>query len=374
MLNNKKIIFIVFISLLFTLALNNATQAQSTNKAMGCCKTIGKDGFLNQEVEKIRDTTEEDCKDTEWDRKVSWQEGYKAVGLYCEKITNSKPAETGEKIIFSPKVSVPESKFISGEKFEISDNSSLLADYIVAIFKYSIGIIGIIAAIVLMFAGARWLTAGGNQNTISEAKTYIASSLSGLILVLGAFLILSNINDDLINLKIPAVQRIKYISMDVGCCRKTTASGEVTAQGQIGREECEKMKKDFADVSFFEGYIAYTYPDSWHAFDLAGKQDCVPKVGCCAVDMNKFQTFFMEWPWDKWACVENLEKDECDKMQTSAWWNVMPVIYSVWKEDIDTEWFWGQKCVKVKDCEGEEIFKNVSSFKASVKKQKLKEN
>jgi len=76
-----------------------------------------------------------------------------------------------------------------------------IAQYIGALQRYAIAIIGILAVIVLMMGGVIWLTAGGNQTRISEAKTLITGSLTGLVLVLASYLILYTINPDLTVLK-----------------------------------------------------------------------------------------------------------------------------------------------------------------------------
>jgi hypothetical protein len=70
--------------------------------------------------------------------------------------------------------------------------------YIKAIYKYAIGIVGILAAVVLMFGGLLWLTAGGNANQVSEAKAWIGASLTGLLIALCSFMIMATINPALV--------------------------------------------------------------------------------------------------------------------------------------------------------------------------------
>ncbi|MCX6793189.1 MAG: hypothetical protein NTY12_04135 [Candidatus Falkowbacteria bacterium] len=129
----------------------------------------------------------------------------------CKSLTPVKiETKPSDPIIITPQVSIPGSNFIAGKGVTVPESTAPIAEYLSAIFKYSAGIIGIISAIVMMYAGVRWITAGGNPKAVSEAKTYIASSLSGLALTLGAFLLLSTINLDLVNFKIDNLKYIKY--------------------------------------------------------------------------------------------------------------------------------------------------------------------
>ncbi|MEK7097259.1 MAG: hypothetical protein AAB906_00215, partial [Patescibacteria group bacterium] len=49
----------------------------------------------------------------------------------------------------------------------------------------------------MMIGGFIWLTAGGNQSRIGEAKSWIGASLTGLIIALSSYLILYQINPEL---------------------------------------------------------------------------------------------------------------------------------------------------------------------------------
>ncbi|MFH0840625.1 MAG: hypothetical protein V1865_01390 [bacterium] len=77
--------------------------------------------------------------------------------------------------------------------------SSDLCSYIGGLYKYGIGVIGILAAVGIAAAGVMWVTAAGNSSKIKDAQSWIGSSLLGLALALGAFLILSTINPALVN-------------------------------------------------------------------------------------------------------------------------------------------------------------------------------
>jgi Type IV secretion system pilin len=75
-----------------------------------------------------------------------------------------------------------------------------IAEYIKAIYAYAVGAVGIVAAVVLMIGGLMWITAGGNASSVSEAKSMITASLTGLVLVLTSYLLLNQVNPSLVNL------------------------------------------------------------------------------------------------------------------------------------------------------------------------------
>lgn len=72
-----------------------------------------------------------------------------------------------------------------------------IGEYISGIYKYAIGIVGILAAVVLMIGGIIWLLAGGNATRVGEAKAWIGASLTGLVIALCSYMILYQINPSL---------------------------------------------------------------------------------------------------------------------------------------------------------------------------------
>lgn len=97
-----------------------------------------------------------------------------------------------------------------------SDNKGLwIGEYIQAIYNYAIGIVGILAAIVLMFGGLLWMTAGGETGRVSEAKEWIKASLLGLVIALSSYVILQTINPDLVNFRPIEVADIKNLDTEI---------------------------------------------------------------------------------------------------------------------------------------------------------------
>ncbi len=110
---------------------------------------------------------------------------------------------------FVPQIPIP------GYTFDASDSSTRnIANYVKAIYKYLIGIVGIVAAITLMVGGVVWLTAGGSPERVKQAQDYIVGSLTGLVLALGSFLILGMINPALVNFRISGIGTVANVGID----------------------------------------------------------------------------------------------------------------------------------------------------------------
>ncbi len=90
-----------------------------------------------------------------------------------------------------------------------SDAELWIGQYIQGVYKYAVGVVGIMAAIVLMWAGVVWLTAGGSADKVKQAKEWIAAALTGLVLTLGSYTFLYTINPNLVIFKGLKIAKIK---------------------------------------------------------------------------------------------------------------------------------------------------------------------
>jgi len=104
-----------------------------------------------------------------------------------------------------------ECKEVNGQK---TCNFPWIGEYVAGIYKYAIGIVGILAAVVLMVGGVLWIIAGGSATMIGEAKAWIGASLTGLVIALCSYLILYQVNPALVGfngLNITMVEKIKEL-------------------------------------------------------------------------------------------------------------------------------------------------------------------
>lgn len=157
------------------------------------------------------------------------------VGLFFIALA---PSVFAADITFTPQISIPG---VSAGK--ISPTS--IGSYIIAIYKYAIGIVGILATVVMMIGGIIWLTAGGNSTRIEDAKSWISASLTGLIIALCSFLILSTVNPALTTFKPIGVDTVgkatsssSNLDLTKGCCLAYYRVSILGCGNNIMKDDC----------------------------------------------------------------------------------------------------------------------------------------
>ncbi|MDO8505410.1 MAG: transglycosylase SLT domain-containing protein [bacterium] len=80
-------------------------------------------------------------------------------------------------------------------------NVNFIGPYIVGLYKYLVGIGGIAAGIMFVWAGVKWLTSAGNAEGIGDAKKKIGGASVGLVLLLGSYVVLKLVNPELVIFK-----------------------------------------------------------------------------------------------------------------------------------------------------------------------------
>ncbi len=100
-----------------------------------------------------------------------------------------------------------------------------IGDYLQTIYKFILGIVSILAAAMMVVAGAQWLTSGGNAESITSAKHRIVNALIGMVLAYTSYFILNTINPALVNLRLPQAYLVKPINQggNEGALCKTDA-------------------------------------------------------------------------------------------------------------------------------------------------------
>ena len=61
----------------------------------------------------------------------------------------------------------------------------------VEIIRYLMTFLGIIATVIILLGGFKWLTAAGNEDRIADAKKTIIAGVIGLVIILAAFAIVT---------------------------------------------------------------------------------------------------------------------------------------------------------------------------------------
>jgi len=110
-----------------------------------------------------------------------------------------------------------------------------LGNYMRRLFTFLVGISGITAGIMIIWAGIIWLTSAGNPEKINDARHKIGNALIGLMLILGSYLILQTINPALLNLEpLSLLQRRREglpaaVTAKIPDCRGITSSSQCVA-------------------------------------------------------------------------------------------------------------------------------------------------
>ena len=119
-----------------------------------------------------------------------------------------------------------------------------IAEYIVAIYRYGISIIGIAAVIGIAIGGVYWVVSGGNSGRISTAKAWIQDSLLGLAIALSSYLILAVLNKDLTIFKSVNLATIGRQELDF-----TSGGGEgINLQQYQGKASFNTPKNDYDEL------------------------------------------------------------------------------------------------------------------------------
>lgn len=84
-------------------------------------------------------------------------------------------------------------------------------EYFLAFYVFFVGIVGILATIMVMYGGYRWIAAAGNASRIQGAKETMSGAIIGLVLALTSFLLLNLINPQLVRVRVPHLEVISKI-------------------------------------------------------------------------------------------------------------------------------------------------------------------
>ena len=98
-------------------------------------------------------------------------------------------------------------EFSEGQGVKVSELT--FARYLSGLYKFFVGIAGILAVFIIALGGVQWLFSGGSSEKISKAKETIIGAVVGLLLALGSYLVLYVINPDLVSFKALPVIKIE---------------------------------------------------------------------------------------------------------------------------------------------------------------------
>lgn len=190
----------------------------------------------------------------------SAKSGYTVICCYFDPIKESAEAAKVIEAINNtestnkPRFNMPEFQIKIPGLDRLSDVSCVngvckipwISEYTFAVYRYGLSIAGILGVLILMASGLLWIVSGGDKNKITKAKGMIFGSITGLILLLGANLLLTNINPDLVESKTINIGYIEKIDLEKDA--DTTLFGGVNEYS----EGCKAAKA--GDLSVCKSY------------------------------------------------------------------------------------------------------------------------
>lgn len=58
---------------------------------------------------------------------------------------------------------------------------------VIDIIQVALGFLGLVFVILILFSGFQWMTAGGNEDTITQARKRLVNAVIGLVIILAAY-------------------------------------------------------------------------------------------------------------------------------------------------------------------------------------------
>lgn len=115
------------------------------------------------------------------------------------KLNVQVPELTFSKTLFGPCSYDPSQKCVQ---------SSTLGDYINALYKFLLNGSILIAIVMIMIGGLQYVLGAASEAQVNKGKERMTNAVTGLVLLLCVFLILKNVNPQLVSLKMVQLQNI----------------------------------------------------------------------------------------------------------------------------------------------------------------------
>ena len=91
----------------------------------------------------------------------------------------------------------PDDAYELEQPFGGTTSVTSIGEYVQLVYEFAVGLVSIIAVVLIMIGGVRWIAAAGNESAITEAKEMITSAVMGLIIAVLSYTLLLFINPQL---------------------------------------------------------------------------------------------------------------------------------------------------------------------------------
>lgn len=124
----------------------------------------------------------------------------------------------GTTINYNAQIKIPGSsesaRYLAGNN-PVTDN--LFGQWVDTVYRFCMWLAITLAIFMMMVGGFLWVIAGGSPQRVENAKSYITSAITGLVLALTSFLLLQTVNPQLVVFK-PITPKTPTGLADSGCC------------------------------------------------------------------------------------------------------------------------------------------------------------
>lgn len=136
-----------------------------------------------------------------------------------------------------------------GGKVKFTD----LGDYTKTVYTWVLSIGGVVAVVLVIVGGFRYMTSAGSSERVRGAKQTISSALLGLFFLLSSYTLLYTINPDLLYLKMPQVYMIRGDVISDFCRTKGPLLDACKAKGPD--YTCEPFMAKGPGIQLGESYL-----------------------------------------------------------------------------------------------------------------------
>ncbi|HBL40001.1 TPA: hypothetical protein DDZ10_05060 [Candidatus Uhrbacteria bacterium] len=118
-----------------------------------------------------------------------------------------------------------------------------IGGYINAFYQWILGAAALFAVVMIMVGAIQYMMSGGSSSGVGEAKKRIFGALIGLVILLGAYVILNTVNPQLLSLRLPALPKVKPVWIaQVGQSCESYMDAGYTVANPSDREYTDKSQ------------------------------------------------------------------------------------------------------------------------------------
>lgn len=138
----------------------------------------------------------------------------------CTTADYSVKKEPSKPIYFTPQVTIPGSILVGGKEFKVIKgegipiNGATAAQYFSVFYKFFVAAIAIMAIVMVSWGGFKRIMAAGSPERIKSANETIMGAITGIVIALISYSLLSLVNPALVSLKTLSIDPILTEELD----------------------------------------------------------------------------------------------------------------------------------------------------------------